>query len=114
MAYDEHLADRIRENLERRSVPFTEKKMFGGLCFLVDDKMLAGIVRNQMMARVGPHGLEERLKRPGAKDMDFTGRPMKGYLFIDPEGIDMETDLDYWLQACLDFNPEAKASKRKK
>ena len=76
--------------------------------------MWGGIVRSQMMARIGPHGLEDRLKRPDGKDMDFNGRPIKGYLFIDPEGIDMEDDLDFWLQAFLDFIPEAKASKRKK
>ena len=113
MAFDEQLADRIRIILQRTSIPFEEKKMMGGLCFMVDDKMLAGIVRNELMARVGPNLYEAALERMGAKEMNFTGRSMKGFVFIDPEGIDMDADLEQWIQDCLAYNPEAKSSKKK-
>ncbi len=113
MAFDEHLAERISEILTRQSIPFKEKKMFGALCFMVDDKMLAGVVRDQLMARVGPDKFEEALQRKGARDMDFTGRPMKGYVFVEPEGIDLESDLETWILDCLAFNHHAKSSKRK-
>lgn len=113
MAFDEQLADRIRIILNRSSIPFEEKKMMGGLCFMVDDKMLAGIVRNELMARVGPDLYEHALQRSGAKEMNFTGRSMKGFVFVDAEGIDMDADLEQWIQDCLAYNPEAKSSKKK-
>ena len=114
MAYDEYLADRIRQTLKDKSVGFSEKKMFGGLCFMVDEKMCVGIVKEELMARVGPERYEEAVSKPGAKAMNFTGRPMKGYVFVEPEGIDESEDLEYFLQAALDYNPIAKASKKKK
>lgn len=113
MAFDEQLGERIRILLNQKGVPFSEKKMMGGLCFMVDDKMLAGIVRNELMARVGPHLYSTALKREGAKEMNFTGRSMKGFVFVEPEGIDMEADLEQWIDDCLSFNPEAKSSKKK-
>ncbi|UTW61617.1 TfoX/Sxy family protein [bacterium SCSIO 12741] len=106
MAFDEHLAERIRSVLEEKKVVFEEKKMMGGLTFMVRDKMCVGIVKNDFMARVGKDRYEQALTREGAREMDFTGRPMKGYVFVAPEGIDMEDDLDLWVQDCLDFNQE--------
>ncbi len=88
-------------------------KMMGGLCFMVDDKMCIGIVKESLMARIDPEEEDDLLSKEGSKPMDFTGRPMKGYLFIEPEGVDMDEDLDFWVEKCLDFNPKAKSSKKK-
>jgi hypothetical protein len=114
MAYDELLADRIRNILADKKVDSREMKMMGGLCFMVDEKMCIGIVKNNLMARIGSEAYEAALTKKGVQPMDFTGRPMKGYVFIDPIGVDMDTDLEYWIQKCLDFNPLAIASKKKK
>lgn len=120
MAYDEAIADRIRQVFSEKKAPFEEKRMMGGLCFMVDDKMCCGVHFDKkkqtdlLMARIGEGAYEQALKRPGCLPMDFTGRPMKGYVFITPEGFDMDDDLDYWIQLCLDFNPLAKSSKKKK
>ena len=114
MAYDEFLADRIRETLKDKKVFYDERKMMGGLCFMVDDKMCLGIIKNKLMARVGPEVYEKVLTMKGSSKMDFTGRPMKGYVFVEPEGIDMDKDLENWVQLCLEFNPFAKSSKKKK
>ena len=113
MAYNESLADRIRSILEERKVKSTDKKMFGGLCFLVDDKMLIGVEKNRLMARIDPEDEPKALKRKGAKPMDFTGRVMKGFVFIDDTAVDMDKDLEYWVDLCLKYNPKAKASKKK-
>lgn len=119
MAYDEFLADRARQVLTERSVSFTEKKMMGGLCFMVDDKMCFGmhIDKNTntslLMARIGKDNYEEALKKEHCSEMTFTGRTMKGFVFVSEEGIDLDDDLKYWIQLCLDFNPMAKSSKKK-
>lgn len=114
MAYDEFLADRIRASLKEHNTIFIEKKMMGGLCFMVDDKMCVGIVKNQLMARVAPEVYDQMLNNKDSREMDFTGKPLRGFLFIQPEGIDNDNDLDYWIKLCLDFNPRAKSSKKKK
>lgn len=114
MAYDEFLEERMTTVLKQKKVSFEAKKMMGGLCYMVDDKMCVGIVKNEIMARIGEAAYEEALKRPGCKQMDFTGRPMKGYVFIGPDGYDLDSDLAHWIQLALDFNPLAKSSKKKK
>lgn len=114
MAYNEHLADRIHQIFKDRKIIFFEKKMFGGLCFMVNDKMCVGIVKEELMARVGEEKYQESLTKKGCKEMNFTGRPMKGYVYLDADALDLDADLEYWLQLALDFNPLAKASKRKK
>jgi len=114
MAYDEYLADRIKRILETKKVNFEEKKMMGGLCYMVNDKMCAGIIKDMLMARIGPDIYEEALTKKGCQEMDFTKRPMKGYVYVEPEGIDMDSDLEYWIDLCLKFNPVAKSSKKKK
>lgn len=114
MAYDEFLADRISISLKRRRVVFEEKKMMGGLSFMVDDKMCIGIIKNQLTARINPDSHQDAINRKFCKEMNFTGRPMKGYVFVEPEGIDTDEELEYWIQQCLDFNPLAKSSKKKK
>jgi TfoX/Sxy family transcriptional regulator of competence genes len=114
MAYDEHLADRIRQGFAELHATAAEKKMMGGLCFMVHDKMCAGVVGETLMARIDPALYAQALTRPGAREMDFTGRPMKGFVFVEPEGIDEDADLLYWLRLCLDYNPRARASRKRK
>ncbi len=114
MAYDELLADRIRNVMKDKNVSYLEKKMMGGLTFMVDDKMCVGIVKNDLMARVGDEAYEKCLKQKGCKKMNFTGKPLKGFVFVEPEGLDMDDELAYWVQLALDYNPFAKSSKKKK
>lgn len=114
MAYSEYLAERVEKVLKDKGVKFEEKKMMGGLCFMVDDKMCIGITNDDLMARLDPEIYEEVLKREGARPMDFTGRPMKGFVFVSMEVLEDEKELDYWIDLCLEFNPKAKSSKKKK
>ena len=115
MAYNELLADRIRQILKEKKTGYQEKNMFGGLCFMVDDKMCLGITnKDEFMARIGPDQYEMALQKEGCKEMNFTGRAMKGYVFVEQEAIDMDEDLAYWVQLCLDFNPLAKVSKKRR
>ncbi len=120
MAYDEYLADRIRQQLKEKKTHFSELKMMGGLCFKVDNKMLCGIHidkkygDNLLMARIGLETYENELQKQECLPMDFTGRPMKGYIFVTPDGFDTYDDLSYWIDLCLAFNPLAKASKSRK
>ena len=120
MAYDEHLADRIRQSFQDKRTAYSEKNMMGGLCFMVDDKMCCGIHFDKkrqidlLMARIGEEAYITAIERPGCHPMDFTGRPMKGYVFVDADGFDDDADLNYWIQLCIDFNPLAKASKKRK
>jgi TfoX/Sxy family transcriptional regulator of competence genes len=113
MAYDEHLNDRIRQVFIHKKIPFEEKKMMGGICYLVDDKMCVGVVKEKLMARIDPEIYDEAMKRPGCREMDFTHRPMKGFVFVEPEGTDMDADLETWIDLALEFNPKAKSSKKK-
>ncbi|MGB0886815.1 MAG: TfoX/Sxy family protein [Vicingaceae bacterium] len=120
MAYDEFLADRVKNVFNDKRVSFEARKMMGGLCFMVDEKMCCGIHIDKktnaslLMARIGEEAYERELPKKECLPMDFTGRPMKGYIFVTPEGFDMDKDLTYWIQLCLDFNPVAKSSKKKK
>lgn len=118
MAYDEYTADRLRIILKDKSVFFTEKKMFGGLCFMVDEKMCFGISYSKkrssdnLMIRIGEEAHLQNKHRKGVVPMDFTGKPMKGFAFIFPEGYDSEEDLEHWVDLCLEFNPQAKKTKK--
>ena len=102
MAFDEGFAQRLREALESHE-GITEKKMFGGLAFMTRDYMFLGIVGDVLMARVGPGHSEEALGRPHVREMDFTGRPMKGYVFVDHPGFESDSDLSDWIQRCHRF-----------
>lgn len=114
MAYNEYLAERMRKVLsEKRVNQIAEKKMMGGLTFMVNDKMCVGIVKDDLMVRLDPDWHEEAIKQQGCRTMDFTAKPMKGYVFVSPEGCDSEATLEFWIQKALDFNPKAKASKEK-
>jgi len=102
MSYDERLAERIRRSV----LPFadvTEKKMFGGLAFLLDGKMFCGIVKTEMAVRVGPERYEESLKKTHVRPMDFTGRPMKGYVFVEPAGCRTENQVGKWVGLGAEF-----------
>ncbi len=113
MAYNEKLADRIRETLV--DVPKVEEKfMFGGVCFMVDGKMCIGVVKDEMMCRIDPEMEDTVLEKTGCRQMDFTHRPMKGYVYVSDEGMKKKKDLEYWVGLCLEFNSKAKASKKKK
>ncbi len=113
MAYNDALTDRIREALV--NIPQVhEKYMFGGVCFMVNDKMCVGAVKNEMMCRIDPAMDEIVLEMTGCRPMDFNKKPMKGYVYINDEGMKTKKQFEYWINLCLDFNPKAKASKKKK
>jgi len=113
MAYNEYLAERVRAELKRHRVPVEEKAMMGGLCFMVHDKMCVGVDHDRLMVRLDPAREAEALARPGAAPMDFTGRPLRGFVFVAAEGWERAADLAAWLGLALDYNPRAKASKKK-
>jgi TfoX/Sxy family transcriptional regulator of competence genes len=96
MAYDEKLADRIREALGPRD-DIEERKMFGGIAFLRAGRMFVGITGDDLMVRVGPERYEESLGKPHVRPMDFTGRPMKGYVYVAPAGRRTNTSLRAWV-----------------
>ena len=102
MAYDEYLQERIERILSELKVQYEAKKMMGGLCYMMDDKMLCGLVKDQLMARIGPEGYEEALKMDHVNEMNFTGRAMKGYVFVDGPGVDMDEDLEDGSSGCHD------------
>lgn len=114
MAYDQLLEQRIRKFFDARGIEYEAKRMMGGLCFMVNGKMCVGVEKNQLMARIDPAVEADALGQPGCKPMDFTGRPMKGFVFIDPLGIHTAAQLAAWLNLALEFNPKAKASKKRK
>ena len=101
MAYDEGLAIRLEEQLSEW--PIRTRKMFGGLCFLFNGNMCCGIVGDCLMARVGPDQYADCLQQPHAREMTFTGKAMKGMVYVDPEGINEDEDLMRWVQICIRF-----------
>ena len=103
MAYDEGVAERLRDLFVDRP-GITEKKMFGGLAFMYRGHMLVGILGDSLMARVGAAEYADSLMRPHVREMDFTGRPMKGYVYVDPAGFESDTDLSNWVGLCIRFN----------
>ena len=115
MAYNEHLADRVRRIFEEKKVSnIEEKKMMGGLTFMVNEKMCIGIVKDDLMVRLNPDDHDDALQKIGARTMDFTAKPMRGYIFVNPEGVDKEVELEDWVQTALIFNVLAKVSKKSK
>lgn len=113
MAYSEKLANRIRERLADLPV-VSEKEMMGGLTFMVNDKMCVGIIKDEMMCRIDPNFHETAIEKTGCRTMDFTKRPMKGYVMIDDSGMKTKKEFDYWIDLALDFNKRAKSSKKRK
>ena len=114
MAYDESLGHRIERFLDAKKIKHESKSMMGGLCFMVNGKMCVGVEKNRLMARIGPDAYDDALKRKGCRPMDFTGRPMRGFVFVDSEGLASEKELEFWLDMSLAYNPTAKKSAGKK
>jgi len=114
MAFNEKLADRVRELIAATDKKVEEKKMFGGLCFMVNDKMCVGVEQERLMVRLDPAKMEEAMEKEGSAPMDFTGKVMKGYVFVDIAALNTKTKLSYWMNLALEYNKIAKASKKKK
>jgi hypothetical protein len=102
MAYDEGLAERIRLVVDERP-GVTEKKMFGGLAFMLKDYMFCGVIDDKLMARVGLDNYVKSLAKAHVSEMDFTGRSMKGYVYVEPAGLESDADLQYWVDLCAQF-----------
>ncbi len=113
MAYNEKLADRVREALAAEK-KLEEKKMFRGVCFMVNDKMCICVNDNELLCRVGPDAYETALEHNGCRPMINNGRTMMGYVYVSEEVIKAKKDFMYWVQLCVAFNKEAKAAKKKK
>ena len=101
MAYDEGLADRIRSNFRGRD-DVAEKKMFGGITFMVGGRMACGVIHDDLMVRVGPDGNDAALAEPHTRRMDFSGRPMRGMVYVEPAGVRSDSDLARWVQRAVD------------
>jgi len=102
MSYDEGLAERVREVFEERR-GLQERRMFGGLAFLLSGNMCVGILGDELMVRVGPEAYAEAIAAPHAREMDFTGRPMKGLVFVGSEGVDSDDELREWVARGVSF-----------
>ena len=102
MAYDEGLSQRLREVVEEQP-GIVEKKMFGGLCFMLSGNMCLGVVGEELMVRVGPEAYEACLAEPHAREMDFTGQAMKGMVYVATEGFESDEDLAAWVRRGVDF-----------
>lgn len=101
MAYSRKLAERIRSQLD--SVPFVEKKMFGGIGFLLNGNMACGVNKDDLIVRVDPEKHNTLLKKGHARPFDITGRPMKGWLLVDADGVKTEKQLSAWVKEGLEF-----------
>jgi hypothetical protein len=117
MAYDEMLAERVRQELSRRQVEVREQKMFGGIAFMVRGHMALGVTHDDLMVRVGPEQYEQALQQAHARPMEFTGRPMRGMVFVGPGGTARATNVARWVKSALryaDTQPEKKPTSTKK
>lgn len=112
MAFDEGVAQRLRETYlhldtlgpsQVAETRVVEKKMFGGLAFMVDGHMSCGVVKDELMVRVGPELYDEAINRPHARKMDFTGRSLKGFVYVGTEGFENDEDLRGWVELSLRF-----------
>jgi len=112
MAYDEQLAARVRALLKGQRA-LVEKKMFGGLAYLSNGKMFAGILNRDLVVRVGPNAYESALQQSHTRPMDFTGQPMKGYVYVSPEGTKTAAQLRKWLALALAFVASLPSAKRR-
>ncbi len=110
MAYDEYLGERIRQIFLSKNIDFFDKKMMGGLVFMVNHKMCCGIHIDKkygdslLMVKIGEKIYEQEIKKDVCLPMDFTGRPMKGFIYITPDGFDLDSDLEYWIIKALAYN----------
>jgi TfoX/Sxy family transcriptional regulator of competence genes len=114
MAYSTELADRLREYLA--SIPklkIEEKEMFSGIVFMVNGKMCVNVSHENLMCRFDPSRQEELAERNGYEPMIMKGKEMKGYCYVRPEGFRTRKDFEFWVKLCLEYNPKAKASRKK-
>lgn len=102
MPFDEQLAERVRKVLKSQK-GLSEKKMFGGICFLIYGNMCCGVEKFNLMVRVGSDKYEKLLKMAHVRPMDFTGRPLKGFIYIDPKGLQSSSQLKKWLTHGINF-----------
>ena len=102
MAYDEGLADRVREALSVRS-DLSEREMFGGIAFMLAGNMACGVIGEELMVRLGKEDAAKALEEPHTRPMDFTGKPMKTTVYVDPAGTESDSDLAGWVDAGADF-----------
>ncbi len=112
MAVDEKLADRVREIIAINHKKVKEKRMFGGLCFMVNDKMCVCTREGRIMVRVDPDKFEIFLEKEGCEPMNFNGRTMRGFVYVNERVLQTKKQLDYWVQLALAFNKTAKSSKK--
>jgi TfoX/Sxy family transcriptional regulator of competence genes len=112
MAFNEKLADRVRESIAETQKNIEEKKMFGGLCFMVNEKMCIGVEKERLMIRLDPAKYETLLEKEGCHPMDFTGKVMKGFVFVDQDAVTTKKKLGYWVNLALEYNKIAKSSKK--
>lgn len=113
MAYNEHLADRIREYLAQHNFTIQEKKMFGGLAFIVNGKMCINVSGENLMCRYHQSLQEIVAEKKGYLPMIMKGKELDGYCYVSPDGFRSNKDFEYWVNICLDFNKQAKSSKKK-
>ncbi|MEX2260694.1 MAG: TfoX/Sxy family protein [Bryobacteraceae bacterium] len=102
MPYDERLAERVRSALSGWK-GFEERRMFGGIAFLLNGNMCCGVTKDLLVLRLGPQGAELALRRKHTREMDFTGKPMKGMVYVQPEGVRTEAGLQGWLEQAMQF-----------
>lgn len=114
MSYNEKLGQRIHEQLNLWDVNFVEKKMFGGIAFMVKDKMCIGISKDEMMLRVMDEHYETSLEKNHVKPMEFTGKVMKGFLFIEEPAFKKQKDFEYWLKLGLEFGEKGFVKSKRK
>jgi TfoX/Sxy family transcriptional regulator of competence genes len=114
MPYNEQLANRVREIIALTHNNIEEKKMFSGLCFMVNDKMCVGIHENKIMVRLDPELYDTVMEKEGCEPMDFTGKIMKGFVYVNANALQSKKQLNYWIQLALEYNKVAKSSRKKK
>ena len=114
MAYNEKLADRVREFIAETDHTVEEKKMFGGLCFMVNGKMWVGVKMDKLLVRLDPKTFEEVVEKDGVAPMQMKDKVSKGFVFVDADTLNSKKAFEYWLKLALDYNAVAKASAKKR
>ena len=110
MAFDESVAKRVRKALASQK-EITERRMFGGLAFLLNGNMCCGVLKDQLVLRLGPDGAQAALKDPHAREMDFTGKPMSSMVYVEPAGFATQANLSKWLRRAIKFTAALPAKK---
>ena len=114
MSYNENTAKRISKSLIKRGIDYEEKKMFGGVAFLINGKMSVGLMKDDLTVRVTDEKYDKSLSDPAAREMDFTGRPLKRCLYVNETGFKTDKDLNKWIDLSLEFLKTQKEIKKKK